>query len=170
SIPESKYRLNLKNLNLFIPIEFDYNVFKLKSKGRPMLVVFAGPYVANNIGGEIIRLENKVPITINEVAKWDYGIEGGLGFRIPTFSADGGGNLSLKASYYLGLKNTLPKSISGYNDLEMNQYMLTTTGKRMNRGIRISIGYEFSLEKKKRTTFTAGGDGKRTYKRYVIIK
>lgn len=172
SYPENE---NLKiapnYINLYIPLEFDfYGVVEKRKTARPNFFLFVGPYVAYNISGTITSDLVDLAITENEFSKLDYGTEAGLGLRIPTYSMDGRSNLNLKLSIFSGFENTYNNNTEGYSAEEKNNMMQSDGGFRMNRGLRFSISYELSFSNKRMTTFTAGGDGKRTYKKFVNIR
>lgn len=161
--------LNANYLNLFIPVEFDLNFLSEKKKAGPAVVFFAGPYAAYYLGGNVKDLNYDFPLTKNEMNRWDIGVEAGVGIRIPTFSLQGRSNLNLKVSYYYGLNNSFPAVFPDYNNEQLEQLLLSGTGSRINRGLRLTISYEISLNRQKMNTFTAGGDGKKTYKRFLIF-
>ena len=168
----SKYdniSIKTKNLNLFIPFEYDYFFKPIPKRVLPNAMFFAGPYIAYNIGGSIVSDRIKQDLTAGEMLDYDYGLEAGLGLRIPTFSFTGKSFLTIKASYFRGFANTLPASHE-HGDEQMEMLMLTNKGRRHNQGIRLTLSYELTLSKIEMTTFTAGGDGKKTYKRFVVPK
>lgn len=162
------YRIRANYLNLFTPLEYDLFFSSKPKSTAPNLMLFAGPYFAYNLGGSINSdLVNGVELSESEIAQLDYGLEGGVGVRIPTFSFSGKSHLTIKASYFRGLANTFPVELA-YEAQKADDLMLSSNGIRVNQGIRLAISYEFSLAKKEMTTFTAGGDGKKTYKRYIV--
>lgn len=159
----NNFRLKTNNINLYIPIEFD--VF-IKAKPRvkpPQFVFFAGPFFSYNIGGEIISDLLQQDLSEQNISPFDAGVEAGLGMRIPTFSFTHRSFINIKASYFYGLLNTFPSE-----RVSNEQLMLSSVGKRFNHGIRITLAYEMSVIKKELNSFTAGGDGKRTYKRILV--
>ena len=133
-------------------------------------MAFSGPYVGYNVSGSMASGNNTIELSKDELSEIDYGAELGIGFRIPTFSMDGRSNLNIKASYFRGFANSFPADLSKYSAEEMSSYYLSSQGSRVNQGFKLTLSYDLSMEKKKVTTFTAGGDGKRTYKRFVNIK
>jgi len=161
--------LNANYLNLFFPVEFDLNLRKVKKKAGPVLVLFAGPYAAYFLGGNVKDLKSNFPLKNNDINQWDAGLEAGTGIRIPTFSLQSRSNLNLKASYYYGFINSFPPVFPDYNDGQLEQLLLSKTGNRVNSGYRFTLSYEISLNRQKIDTFTAGGDGKKTYKRFLIF-
>lgn len=167
-LKNGNYRIRANYLNLFTPLEYDLFLTPKPKSYLPNLLFFVGPYFAYNIGGSIkTDLVNVVDLSVNEIAQLDYGLEGGVGFRIPTFSLTGKSHLNIKASYFRGLANTFPFELT-YDTEKANNLMLSDQGIRANQGIRLAISYEFSLAKKEMTTFTAGGDGKKTYRKFIV--
>lgn len=163
--------VNPRFLNFYVPIEFDFAPLNKVDKSKPSAIVFGGPYVAYNLGGFVKGDDVNFEITTNEFNSIDFGAEAGVGLRIPVFSMEGRSNLNLRISYFRGFVNsTVNTSISSKPDIELLQVGLSNAGSRNNSGIRLSVGYELSFVKRKMTTFTAGGNGKRTYKKFVNIK
>ena len=161
------FKLKANYLNLFIPVELGCRMFSKKKKNGPCMILFAGPYGAKQIGGHISSNTLDIELTDNDISNWDYGAEGGIGLRIPTYSLNGHSNLTLKASYYRGFANTFPETID-YDSEQMTERMLSETGERYQCGFKLSLSYGFSLEKRQVSTFTAGGDGKKTYKKFLV--
>lgn len=159
--------LKANSLNLFVPFEYDYFFKPVPNRVLPNAMFFAGPYIAYNIGGHIVSDRIKQELTSDEMLDYDYGLEAGFGLRVPTFSFTGKSFITVKASYFRGFANTLPASIR-HSDEQMNMLMLTDKGRRNNQGIRLTLSYELTLTKVEMTSFTAGGDGKKTYKRFVV--
>ncbi|MBN2262587.1 MAG: outer membrane beta-barrel protein [Prolixibacteraceae bacterium] len=159
----NNYRLKSNDINVYIPVEFDIYI---KAKPRvkpPQFVLFAGPYVSYNIGGEMVADMLQQDLNEHNISPFDAGIEAGVGMRIPTFSFSHRSFINIKASYFYGLLNTFP------NERVANeQLMLSSAGKRFNYGVRITLAYEMSVLKKEFNKFTAGGDGKRTYERILV--
>lgn len=156
-------------INISVPFTFDCCVKKIKQLA-PNVFFFAAPYAGYFLNGEVSTSTDKVALTANDVSTWDYGAEAGIGVRIPTFSMDGKSYLNISASFIQGFANTLPDDASiNTTDPTVSQF-IPEGSYRWNQGLRLTISYELSLEKRKMTTFTAGGDGKRTYKRYINVR
>lgn len=170
SVPDqNKYLLNTNYLNLFVPLEFGVHLIQSKRKASPVLLGFAGPYAAYFLNGNAEAGGEEYPITSAEISQWDAGIEVGLGLRIPTFSLQGKSDLNLKVSYYYGLMNTYPNFDAAYPEENLDILLLSKTGSRFNRGIRFTFSYALSFGKGTPQTFTAGGDGKKTYRRFLNV-
>ncbi|MGF7140049.1 outer membrane beta-barrel protein [Roseimarinus sediminis] len=147
--------------------EIHFRLFEPLRGVPPEVMFFAGPFVANNLKEHIVSNELDVLVPPALLQKWDYGLDAGVGLRIPTYSFTGQSYLTIKLAYYYGVASTFPASeeFEGYTG---SQLLLSESGERFNRGIRLTLSYELSLAKKKHTTFTAGGDGKRTYKKILV--
>jgi len=159
----NNFRLKSNDINLYIPVEFDLYIKAKPRMKPPQFVFFAGPYFSYNIGGEIISDLLQQDLSEQNISPYDAGVEAGVGMRIPTFSFSHRSFINIKASYFYGLLNTFPNERVAYEQL-----MLSKAGKRFNHGIRITLAYEMSVLKKELSSFTAGGDGKRTYKRILV--
>lgn len=170
SIPEQdNYLMHTNNLNLYVPAELNLRLIESNQKASPVVLAFAGPYVAYFLNGNAEVGKTDYPITTDEMAQWDAGVEAGVGLRIPTFSVQGKSDLNLKVSYYYGLLNTYPEIGADYPDENLDLLLLSKKGNRYNCGIRFTFSYAISFGSGKPTTFTAGGDGKKTYKRFLNI-
>lgn len=159
----NNYRLMSKNINVFVPFDFDIYI---KAKPRvkpPQFVLFVGPYFSYGFNGEVVSDLIQQNLSAKNTSPFDVGIEAGAGMRIPTFSFTHRSFIIIKASYFYGFTNTFPKE-RVFDDF----LMLSKTGKRYNNGIRITLAYELSMLKKEMSSFTAGGDGKKTYKRILV--
>lgn len=169
SIPEyNDYCIRAHYINLFTPFEFNCNIIRRKRKSDICFLLFAGPYVANNMGGDMSVTGNSIKLTASEINQFDYGFESGLGMRIPVYSLGEKSNITIKASYVCGLANTYPVSLQKYTSNEQSKFLLSTQGNRYVRGVQFSLTYEILLEKKAASYFTAGGDGKKTYKKFLV--
>lgn len=156
-------------LNVFLPVEMEILLSRLRKKVGPSILLFTGPYVAYFLGGSIEDRQQEFKLTGGqEINRWDAGAEAGVGFRIPTFSIENRSNLNLKFSFYYGLINTFPPLVPNEPDDRLNSLLLSKTGTRFNQGFRLTLSYEIALRKHKIESFTAGGDGKKTYKRFVL--
>ena len=170
SFPEQQnYLMHANYMNLFVPVEFGVRVGKSKRKARPKVLAFAGPYAAYLLKGDVERGKNEYALSTDEINQWDAGIEGGIGLRIPTFSLQGKSDLNFKVSYYYGLLNTYPEFGANYPEENLDQLLLSKTGSRVNQGLRFTISYAISFGGNKPESFTAGGDGKKTYKRFLNV-
>ncbi len=155
-------------LNLFIPFEYDIRNSDRRKKTAPSFVWFVGPWAAYRVGGfaesDILK---RTQLTDDDIYKFDAGLEMGIGIRVPIFSFTSSGYITMKASVFHGAINSLPFQ-NNYSEMHKAEMVLPDDGYRFNRGIRLTLNYEMSLTRKPVTTFTAGGDGKRTYQRFVV--
>lgn len=164
----NSYTLKTSHVGFYLPTEYQVKLSKIRSKVSSSMLFYAGPYVINNLSGSIHSIANVEKLNSDEMSQWDYGLETGLGFRVPVFSMNTMGSWSFKASYFHGMVESLA-GISRNEDISPLKSMVVNEGIfRKNRGVRFSICYEFSLKKIPMTTFTAGGNGKTTYDRLVI--
>lgn len=167
SIPEfNEYHLQTHYINLFTPLELNCNIYKRKRKSGKCLFFYGGPYFAANLGGEMSSRDYSLTINADQIAPYDYGLEVGLGIRVPTYTFTSKSNISIKASYMYGLANTFPIS-SSYSIEELSNYLISIDGKRNIQGFLLTLTYEISVEKKTISHFTAGGNGKKTYKKFI---
>ncbi|MFA9389136.1 MAG: outer membrane beta-barrel protein [Prolixibacteraceae bacterium] len=164
-----EYRLESSHLTLFVPLEVEWSLSSVRDKVSSTLSVFAGPYIINNMNGKFAHGKNVEQLDFADMPQWDYGVESGIGFRFPVFSANMRNNLTLKASYYRGMNTDfeLPTGVSD-EPANLKSALLAQSTSIRNNGIRFSVCYEFSLKKWEMSTFTAGGNGKTTYSRYVL--
>jgi hypothetical protein len=161
--------LKANYLNVFVPIEKEIKLSRLRKTAGPSVILFAGPYAAYFLYGNAKDKQHEMKLTTQTINLWDAGAEAGLGFRIPTFSMEKRSNLNLKVSYYYGLINSLPATLPDVTDEQFNTLLLSETGTRFNQGIRLTLSYEIALGKHNIQTFTAGGDGKNTYKKFIVF-
>jgi hypothetical protein len=169
-LSRNNYELRVNYLNLFVPLEAEINAFGKKKKENTKLLVFAGPFAAYNLWGKQTAGDVQMDLTSAELGQYDYGAEAGLGVRIPTYSTNSKSFLTFKISYFRGFGNTYPKSFANYSSAEMDNFLLSDGGTRTNQGIRGIISIEIPLNFKANSTFTGGGQGSRTYKRFVNIR
>lgn len=168
SIPDyNEYFLTSHYINLYTPFELNCNIYKRRRKSGKCLFFYGGPYFAVNLGGEMSSQNFVLALSSNEIAPYDYGLELGLGIRIPTYTFTTKSNIAIKASYLFGLANTFPESFQSYSNDELSNYLISADGQRVNRGFQLTITYEISVENKSITHFTAGGNGKKTYKKFI---
>jgi hypothetical protein len=163
-----QYSLKAHYINLVLPCEF-YKLLYPGSRSKTGYFATIGPYIGIPVRGEIEYEELFVPLSKANFKPFDAGIEVGAGFRFSTFSTGGGTNIRIKLSYSHGFIDT-------YSNLEhkgtakaINVPTYIIEGQRYNQLLKLTLGFEIPLEKKETITFTAGGDGKSTYKKYVNI-
>lgn len=166
---DNEYHLQSRHFRFSVPLEIEFGLAPYREMVSEMVSVFFSPYIINNGNTRFKAGKSILEVPKSQLPAWDYGVESGIGFRIPVFSEHMRNNLSLKASYYHGLNNSfaLPTDVSGESELLKSALLSKSTYAR-NRGFSFTLIYEFSMKKYKMTTFTAGGNGKLTYDRFVI--
>ncbi|MDA3880611.1 MAG: outer membrane beta-barrel protein [Prolixibacteraceae bacterium] len=166
-IDNISYKIKTQNGSFLIPLEYNGYFSKDKKLTKPGWLLYAGPYVSYYFGGRIEYDNNEFLMENDDLSSFDFGAELGVGIRVPTFSFTGQGNFTLKAAFYHGFISSYPKNnnsrIERFGDL-----MFSESGQRYNMGWKLTLTYEIALSSKKITTFTAGGDGKKTYKRFIL--
>jgi hypothetical protein len=164
---ENHYNFYTDNIGVFVPVEYHIKVSS-NPKVKTRIFVQAGPYVSTPVGGRVTSGQYTLPMGKALVAPLDYGVEIGSGVRAAVFSLNGRSYIRLKASYFRGFANTYSESELNGTATSLNQPLYSITGKRVNQGLRLMFSIEIPLEREDVVTFTAGGDGKKTYKRFVV--
>jgi hypothetical protein len=158
-------RFNMNTLTFFAPLDVEFALKQFNTISTSFLFVFGGPYVAYTAFADVNKADYREVLENDNLGRYDYGMEGGLGLRVPHFFRDGRMNIALKTSYYYGLNDLFAKQqpiVAPFNDL--SGYSLK------NSGLRIAVTLEVCLSKWFITSYTAGGNGRNTYERLVIIK
>lgn len=161
------YKIKTHNVSLFLPFEYNGYFSKDKKLTKPGWLLYAGPYVSTCLGGNYLYGNREVLLEKNDVAPIDFGVELGAGVRVPTFSFTGQGNFTIKAAFYHGLVSSYPYETNERID-RLGNLIVSAQGQRYNMGFKLTLTYEISLSSKKVSTFTAGGDGIKTYKRFIL--
>lgn len=164
---ESVYKLKAYYLSLSVPIEYQLDIIKSKRGGNPKTFFYIAPFISTPVSGSVekgrITADLSPGMDINSL---NYGAELGFGFRIPTFSLEDRSNLILRFSWIEGFADTyLPVDKKILND-----ELYVAGGKRFSSGFKMTLCIEIPLKPKKIISFTAGGDGKKNYKKVVNIK
>lgn len=168
---ENEYQLESSQLLLMMPLEVEWSLTPHREQVSPVISLFTGPYLLNNRNGSYRIEKTTVQLSKNDIPDWSYGVEAGLGFRLPVFSMNMRNSLAFKASYYHGLNESFALPIAqtlGESQILKSSLLSESTFSR-NSGFKLTIVYEFALKKYKMTRFTAGGNGKTTYERLVIL-
>lgn len=168
SVFHSGASLNTTNITFYIPVEVEFKLVKNKRRVSSRILLFSGPYVGYYLGSHIksdVGIGNRA---LDEFNKWDFGLESGIGFRLPIFKMHTLSNLSFKASYFRGF-GEFGSSNSNYNNLfSLKMVAVNEPVSLYNHGVRLTACYELSLRKWKMTTFTAKGNGKTNFERFVV--
>jgi hypothetical protein len=166
---ELKYRLIAKYVSFTFPVEIQLDLSKEMNKSTPKIFFYLGPYIATPISVNIITKGSSKWLLNSEMNKINYGAEAGIGFRIPTFTLEGRSNINLRLSYMRGLNDTYSVYEKGIQDQSKRAQLYINDGKRFNSGIKLTVCIEIPLKAKKYVSFTAGGNGKKNYKRVVVV-
>ncbi len=157
----SKYQLKANYIGLQVPLEFQFDLIKKKKGANMKSFFYLAPYLAVPISGTIQTSMTETNIVRGKnIADYNYGAEAGIGVRIPTFSLEDRSNLIFRLSWLQGLSNVFPESGS----------VPEIGGNGINSAIKLTVCVEIPLKNKKMVSFTAGGDGKKKYKKVVITE
>jgi hypothetical protein len=162
------YTLTTNNINFSLPVEFQLQIGKSNLVGATRVFFFAGPYIGIPFSGKITSGDFSSNLELNDLTYPDYGAEAGLGIRIPTFSLESRSFLNIRFSYTRGFANTYSVAESAINPA-MNEKLYLNGGERFNGGFKLILGIEIPKKSKRVISFTAGGDGKKNYKKAVIV-
>ncbi|MBN1924679.1 MAG: outer membrane beta-barrel protein [Prolixibacteraceae bacterium] len=164
-----EYNFNANYLTLSLPVEWAFDFKSKYKKNTSKFLVFAGPYVASPLSGSIYGEEFQEDIFKNSIKDICFGIEGGVGIRVQTFSLEDKSNVNLRLSWMQGFNDTFsPEEKTFASNPNYGQFTFLN-GKRIASGIKLTLSIEVSFTSKRIVSFTAGGDGKKNYKKFVII-
>ncbi len=164
----SIYKLTTNNINFSLPVDLQFQIGKSNIVGATRFFLFAGPYIGAPFTGKVSTGDYSYSLNFNDLSFPDYGFEAGFGFRIPTFSLENRSFLNIKLSYSRGFANTYSASEPLLNP-PLNERLYLDGGQRFNGGLKLIIGIEMPKKSKRIISFTAGGDGKKNYKKAVIV-
>jgi hypothetical protein len=153
-----------------LPLDFEFVINNYRSRTSYIMVLFGGPYVALKTKARYRANYHDQAVGFEAVKPLDYGAEAGAGIRIPYFQENSRMNISIRASYFYGIDPLLEAVPSTEFSGVASSFMELSKGQVFNRGFRFSLTAEFCLNEWYLTTFTAGGNSRSTYDRYVIIK
>ncbi len=164
-----KYTLTINDLSLLLPVDFQISLGGKRKRGITKIHMYAGPYGAIPLFANITTKKNSLRMSSNELTPWNYGIETGIGIRIPTFTLEASSNLNFRIAYRRGFSPL-------YQDLNIkagapfaDNDITLIGGNRFNQSISLVVGIEIPMKSKSFVSFTAGGDGKKNYKKVVVI-
>lgn len=166
---ENNYSFRMDNLSFALPVEMQFALGKNERKGITKFFVFAGPYIAYPVSGNISAGDFSYDLKAGDITTINWGGEGGLGIRISTFSLESRSNINLRLSYLQGFYDTYSAFEKNRQDQSTTQKLYLDGGKRLNNVIKLTIGIEIPFKNRKLVSFTAGGDGKKTYKKVVVV-
>jgi hypothetical protein len=166
---ENQYHFKQNMVGVFLPFEVQIPLKNRMKTGITKLFFYVAPYLSTPISGEIKTINSIQKPRASDMVKYNYGAEAGIGIRIPTFSMNERSNINIRASYMRGFNDT-------YSPFELDKilhpigeeiYLLG--GLRYNHGIKLTLSIELFLSSNKMTTFTAGGDGRKNFKRVIVF-
>jgi hypothetical protein len=164
----SNYQLKSNGITLSLPIDFQFQMGSRDQTSTAKLFFFFGPYIAVPFSENITTGSFSAKLKMGDLKIPDFGIDTGLGFRIPTFSLEGRSLISIRLSYFRGFVDTYSEEESKVNPL-LNDRLYLNGGKRFNGGVKLILGVEIPKRNKRIISFTAGGDRNKTYKKIVIV-
>ena len=163
------YRLRLNAFSFSFPLELQYDLKKERNVSIPKFFIYAGPYISLPVSARIMTNDYSKWVGFKGMNKINYGGEVGVGFRIPTYSVEGSSNVQVRVSYLRGFNDTYTKFERDITDQSLRDKLYINDGKRFNSAIKLTVGVEIPFKTRKYISFTAGGDGKKNYKRVVVI-
>jgi hypothetical protein len=166
---ELKYSLIAKYVSFTLPVEIQLDLSKKMNNSNSKIYFYVGPYIATPVSVNILTKESSYWLLKSEMNRLNYGAEAGIGIRIPTFTLEGRSNINLRLSYLRGLNDTYFVYEKNIQDQSKRAQLYISDGKRFNSGIKLTVCIEIHLKAKKFVSFTAGGDGKKNYKRVVVV-
>jgi hypothetical protein len=166
---ELKYRFNANYLSFSFPVELQFELSNKMNRSVSRIFFYMTPYIATPISVHIVTNEYSNWLLLNEMKTINWGGEAGVGLRIPTFSLEGRSNISVRLSYLRGFNNTYTQFEKNLTTQSQRDQLYVIDGKRFNNAIKLTVGIEIPLKNKKIVSFTAGGNGKKNYKRVVVV-
>jgi hypothetical protein len=163
------YSLQARYVSFSFPFELQLGLTKQMNKSISKIFFYAGPYIATPVSIHLQTKEYSKWLSLSEVKMLNWGGEAGVGIRIPTYSLDGGSNITIRFSYLRGLNDTYTSFEKDLNSQNQGDQFYLDGGKRYNSALKLTIGIEIPIKVKKSISFTAGGDGKKNYKRVVVV-
>jgi hypothetical protein len=164
-----KYRLSAKYFSFSFPFELQFDLNKKMNRSKPKFFFYSAPFIAIPVSAHVKTNDYSKTLTRTDMNTFDWGGEVGLGLRIPTFTLDGSSNINIRLSYLRGFNDTYTKFEKNSISLSQREQLYVNDGKRFNSAIKLTIGIEIPLKAKKFVSFTAGGNGKKNYKRVVVV-
>lgn len=164
-----KYQLRENSVGFSFPFELQFDLSKEMNKSISKLFFYAGPFVSIPVSAHIQTANFTEWLNYNDMKTFDYGGEIGVGVRIPTFSLEGSSIFLFRLSYQRGFNNTFTQYEKSIVDQAKRNQLYVNDGKRFYSALKLTIGIELPLKQKKMVSFTAGGNGKKNYKRVVVV-
>jgi hypothetical protein len=164
-----KYNLRSNYLSFSFPVELQFELNKKLNKSVTKFFFYASPFVATPVSVHIKTTDYSNWLTSDEIGVIDLGGEAGFGFRIPTFSLEGSSNITIRLSYMRGVNDTYTRFEKNIINQSQQEKLFLNGGERYNSAVKLTIGVEIPMKAKKYVSFTAGGNGKKNYKRVVVV-
>jgi hypothetical protein len=166
---ELKYTYKANYISFSLPFEMQFDLGKEMNKSVSKLFIYTGPYIATPVSVHIQTKNHSNWLSISEMKRINWGAEAGIGIRIPTFTLEGRSFMNIRLSYLHGFNDTYSEYEKKLVDQSIKDEFYVDNGKRFNSSIKLTICIEIPLKAKKFVSFTAGGDGKKNYKRVVVV-
>lgn len=161
------YSLKIYYLSLSSPVEYQVDIIKSIRGGNPKTFFYLSPYISTPMSATLESSNTSLNLKSGkDIKSFDCGAEVGFGFRIPTFSLEDRSNLILRFSFLQGFIDSYPAE----NNKVLNPKLLVVDGTRYNSAAKVTLCIEIPLKPQKVVSYTAGGDGKKNYKKVVNIK
>jgi hypothetical protein len=164
-----EYRFNANYLSFSFPVELQFDLSDKMNSSVSRMFFYITPYIATPISVHISSNEYSNWLLLSEMKTINWGGEAGIGLRIPTFSLEGRSNILVRLSYLRGFNNTYTRFEKNITVQSQRDQLYVIDGKRFNSAIKLTIGVEIPLKNKKLVSFTAGGNGKKNFKRVVVV-
>jgi len=163
-----EYQFLSRYFTFYLPVEYNWLMFP-GSRSQSGYFISLAPYAGIPFNGAINYEGLKIPISEGNLKPFDLGAEIGAGLRISTYSKKNITNLRIKLSFCQGFVDTFSSMEKKGEAIALNLPKYIIDGKRLNQMVKLSIGLEFPFKQKEIVSFVAGGDGKKTYKKYVNV-
>lgn len=164
-----KYTIGINDLSLLLPVDFQISLGGKRKRGITKIHMYAGPYGAIPLFANISTKNNSSQLPTSELSPWNYGIETGIGIRIPTFSLEASSNLNFRIAYRRGFSPLYQDQNIKAGAPFADHDITLIGGNRFNQSVSLVVGIEIPMKSKNFVSFTAGGDGKKNYKKVVVI-
>ncbi|HPR31984.1 MAG TPA: hypothetical protein PLK12_07810 [Prolixibacteraceae bacterium] len=168
-VSPDEYIAKLHFARISLPVEAAVPFVSKRHKTNSAFLIFGGPYAAFPFPGKVHSGEWELPVFENSLTSFNWGFEAGIGFRIETFSLTSKNNLNLRFSWMQGLSDSFsPEEKALTNDAHFDRFPFLK-GKRVLSGLKATLSIEIPFREHRVISFTAGSDGKKNYKKIVII-
>jgi hypothetical protein len=163
-----EYQLSARFFTFYLPVEYNWLMFP-RSRSKSGYFISFAPYAGIPFAGSIQYEGMKLPLSKGNFKQYDIGAEIGAGVRICTYSNKNVTNIRFRLSYCQGFINTFSAMEMQGEAIALNLPKYIIDGNRLNQLVKLTVSLEFPFKQKEVVSFVAGGDGKRTYKKFVNI-